>query len=117
MKDTEGLNISVLTMGNNIVDRRRPCNLKPVDLTATYAYIDRLVQDKRVNDETKKMAAAYPQGSLATFCKNVRTYIERAQRKVALTPIQYETELGDEQDGRQSTKLDSIKEGIPDEFN
>lgn len=119
MKDAEGLNFSVVTMGNQIVDRRRPCNLKPVDLPMVYRYIDSLTHDERVAEETKRLASKYPQGSLAAFCKNIRKHIERAQRKVALTPIKYETELGDEtptQKDRQSRQLDTIK-GIEDEFN
>lgn len=95
MRNTEKLRMKVSSMGHPIVDNRRPSNLKPVTLDSLLSYIDRTVRDERVREEVRKMAAAYPHQALPMFGKNLRLHIERAQKKVALTPIN-KGELGDE---------------------
>jgi hypothetical protein len=116
MKDAENLKFSVISMGDSTVDRRQPSDLRIVNLSTVHEYIDRIVEDQRVAAETKKIANGFPQGSLKTFCKKIRTHIQRAQKKVALTPIVYEKELGDENKTEQKNDINSIKD-IPNEFD
>lgn len=111
MKNAEGFNVSVVTTGNPIVDTRRQCNLRPVTLESLFVYIDSIVQDARIREEVKLLAGKYPQGSLWAFRKNVRKHIERAQKKVALAPLQ-QREIGDD-----STEKESYRDASPDEFN
>ncbi len=118
MKDAEGINISVVTMGNSQVDGRQPCNLSPMNLAKLYEFIDARVRDAKVRQEVRRLASSYPQGSLAIFAHNLRVYIEKAQKTVSLTPIQHTEELGDEKQvgKKEFDRAESFRE-LNDEFN
>jgi hypothetical protein len=103
MQGTERMRVKVVSMGNPIVDKRKPCNMRPVTLEGILAYIENTVRDERVREEVKKAAVAYPYQALPMFGKNIRQHIERAQKKIALTPVN-KGELGEEAPAKESIK-------------
>ena len=115
MNDTEKMRVKVVAMGNPLVDRRKPCNQRPVTLESLLSYIDSVVRDERVREEVKKMATAYPYQALPSFGKNLNLHIQKAQKKVALTPV-HKGELGDEPAPKPAKEKAPKQKGPLDDF-
>jgi hypothetical protein len=113
---TEKMKVSVVSTGNAIVDKRTPCNLRPLTLQGLLDFIEVSVRDERVRGEVKKMAKNYPAQALWAFRKNIRLHIEKAQKIIALAPVN-KGELGDEREEKGSKDLNSIRDFGNDEFN
>ena len=106
MHGTERMKVRVVSTGNPIVDKRKPCNMQPVTLEGILAYIENTVRDERVREEVKKAALGYPYQALPNFGRNIRQHIERAQKKIALSP-KHKGELGEE----PAAKEEGVKYG------
>lgn len=109
-KNAEGLNFKIVSMGREEVDRRPPCNLRPINLDKLLAWIDTQVSDPDLREEVKKAAKGYP--ALGSFRRNFQMHLSRAQKKLReRTPINKPIEeLGDE------PRKEAGQE-VPDEFN
>lgn len=94
----EQFQFKILTTGRAEVDKREPCNLRPLNLEKLLKWIDHQPTEQNIKIELKKSASAYPHQALGAWQKNYSKHVATAQAKLRKMPKPKlpVVELGDE---------------------